>query len=231
LLDDGVAPQYQAAGLLDNWTVQASPISLAAYVEKLASLPLRAQPGTAWCDSAAMNVLGRVVEVVTKERFGAFVKRRILDPLQMNDTDFYVHGENRGRLIEVYEAGSQGRLLPCSARLGFNHPPSADLGGSGFVGTAADYLRLARMLLNGGVLEGVRRLEPEMVKRIATDHLGPEFGDRPFAGDAGWTVGGTGGGARLLWRCGQGSEGTRHCRFSGRIFLGRCCQHQFLDRF
>ena len=180
LLDDGVAPQYQAAGLLDNWTVQAGGISLAAYVEKLASLPLRAQPGTAWCYSEAMNVLGRVVEVVAKERFGAFVKRQILEPLQMYDTDFYVHAENLGRLVEVYEVDPQGRLLPCSARLGFNHPPSADLGGSGLVGTAADYLRFARMLLNGGVLDGVRLLDLDMVKQIATDHLGPEFGDTPL---------------------------------------------------
>ena len=180
LLDDGVAVQYQAAGLLDNWTVQAKGTSLAAYVEKLASLPLRAQPGHAWCYSEAMNVLGRVVEVVAKERFGAFVKRRILEPLQLNDTDFYVHPENLGRLVEVYEVDPGGRLLSCSDRLGFDHPPAADLGGSGLVGTAADYLRFARMLLNGGELDGVRLLNPDLVKQIATNHLGPEFGERPL---------------------------------------------------
>ena len=180
LLDDGVAAQYQAAGLLDNWKVQAKGTSLAAYVEKLASLPLRAQPGRAWCYSEAMNVLGRVVEVVAKERFGAFVKRRILAPLELNDTDFYVHPENRGRLVEVYEVDPAGRLLSCSDRLGFDHPPAADLGGSGLVGTAADYLRFARMLLNGGELDGVRLLNPDLVKQIATNHLGPEFGDRPL---------------------------------------------------
>ena len=180
LLDDGVAAQYQAAGLLDNWTVQAKGTSLAAYVEKLESLPLRAQPGRAWCYSEAMNVLGRVVEVVAKERFGAFVKRRILAPLELNDTDFYVHPENLGRLVEVYEVDSAGRLLSCTDRLGFDHPPAADLGGSGLVGTAADYLRFARMLLNGGELDGVRLLNPDLVKQIATNHLGPEFGDRPL---------------------------------------------------
>ncbi len=180
LLDDKVAAQYLAAGLLDNWTVQSTGISLAAYVEKLASLPLRSHPGTAWCYSEAMNVLGRVVEVVAKQRFGAFVKTRILEPLQLNDTDFYVHPENLGRLVEVYEVDPRGRLLPCSDRLGFNLPPAADLGGSGLVGTAADYLRFARMLLNGGELGGVRLLNPDMARLIATNHLGPEFGERPL---------------------------------------------------
>jgi CubicO group peptidase (beta-lactamase class C family) len=71
-------------------------------------------------------------------------------------------------------------LLPCSDRLGFNLPPAADLGGSGLVGTAADYLRFARMLLNGGELGGVRLLNPDMARLIATNHLGPEFGERPL---------------------------------------------------
>ncbi len=180
LLDDKVAPLYQAQGLLDNWTVQASGMPLAAYVTKLASLPLRAHPGTQWCYSEAMNVLGRVVEAVSKERFGTFVKRRILDPLHMKDTDFHVSPERKERLVEVYEVAPEGSLLACSDRLGFDHPPSADFGGSGLVGTAADYLRFARMLLNGGELEGVRLLDPDMTKRIVTNHLGPEFGERPL---------------------------------------------------
>ena len=180
LLDDQVAPLYQAQGLLDNWTVQATGISLADYVAKLAALPLRAHPGTHWCYSEAMNVLGRVVEVVSHERFGAFVKRRILAPLNMNDTDFYVPPQKKERLVEVYEVTPEGRLMACSERLGFDHPPAADFGGSGLVGTAADYLRFARMLLNGGELEGVRLLDADMAKRIVTNHLGPEFGERPL---------------------------------------------------
>ncbi len=180
LLDDGIAEQYLAAGLFDNWTVQPTGISLAAYVEKLASLPLRSHPGTQWCYSEAVNVLGRVVEVVSGQRLGTFVKQRILDPLGMNDTDFYVRPQNASRLVEVYEVDPRGRLSPISDRLGFDHPPSADLGGSGLVGTAADYLRFARMLLNRGELDGVRILNPDMAKLLVTNHLGPEFGERPL---------------------------------------------------
>ena len=180
LLDDPVAEQYASAGLHDNWTVQATGISLARYVERLASMPLRAQPGTQWCYSEAMNVLGRVVEVVSGQQFGAFLDDRIIKPLGMVDTGFHVCAGNRDRLIDVYQPGAEGGLVRISETLGFDFAPSADLGGSGLVGTAADYLRFARMLLGAGELDGVRILEPETARLLFTNHLGPEFGDRPL---------------------------------------------------
>ncbi|MGN6374485.1 MAG: serine hydrolase domain-containing protein [Sphingomonas sp.] len=180
LLDDPVAEQYFAAGLFDNWTVQRTGISLADYVDKLASFPLRAQPGTQWCYSEAMNVLGRVVEVVSGQRFGAFVHDRIIAPLGMVDTGFHVRPDNRDRLVEVYQPAPEGGLQRISDDLGFDASPSADFGGSGLVGTGADYLRFARMLLNGGELAGARILEPDTAKLLVTNHLGPEFGERPL---------------------------------------------------
>lgn len=180
LLDDPVAEQYLAAGLLDNWTVQATGISLADYVAKLASLPLRAQPGTAWCYSEAMNVLGRVIEVISGKRLGVFLHDHIIAPLGMVDTGFHVRPDNRDRLVDIYQPGDTGGLTSISATLGFNAPPAADLGGSGLVGTAADYLRFARMILGGGELEGVRILEQRTAKLLSTNHLGPEFGERPL---------------------------------------------------
>lgn len=180
LLDDTVAEQYFAAGLFDNWTVQQTGVSLADYVKKLASFPLRAQPGTAWCYSEAMNVLGRVVEVVSGERFGALLHDRIIAPLGMIDTGFHVRPDNKHRLVDVYQPAPAGGLSCISNDLGFDFPPSADLGGSGLVGTAADYLRFARMVLNGGQLDGVRILESDIFKLLVTNHLGPEFGERPL---------------------------------------------------
>jgi len=180
LLDDAVAEQYFAADLFDNWTVQPTGMSLADYVRKLASFPLRAQPGTAWCYSEAMNVLGRVVEVISGNRFGAFLHDRVTAPLGMIDTGFHVRPDNEDRLVDVYQPGPEGGLLNISDDLGFDTLPSADLGGSGLVGTAADYLRFARMLLNRGELDGVRILEPEIFKLLVSNHLGPEFGERPL---------------------------------------------------
>lgn len=180
LLDDPVAEQYLAAGLLDNWTVQPTGISLADYVAKLAALPLRAQPGTAWCYSEAMNVLGRVVEIVSGKRLGPFLNEGIIASLGMVDTGFHVRPHDKDRLVDVYQPGEDGGLTRISDALGFDFPPSADLGGSGLVGTAADYLRFARMILGGGELDGVRILAPETAKLLSTNHLGPEFGERPL---------------------------------------------------
>lgn len=180
LLDDPVAEQYLEAGLLDNWTVQPTGISLADYVAKLAALPLRAQPGAAWCYSEAMNVLGRVVEVVSGKRLGAFLRERIIAPLGMVDTDFHVRPHDKDRLVDVYQPGEGGGLTRISDALGFDFPPSADLGGSGLVGTAADYLRFARMILGGGELDSVRILDPDIAKLLFTNHLGAEFGERPL---------------------------------------------------
>lgn len=180
LLDDAIAERYFAAGLFDNWTVQPTGISLTGYVEKLASFPLRAQPGTAWCYSEAMNVLGRVVEVASGQRFGTFLHDRIIAPLEMADTSFHVRPDNEDRLVDVYQPGPEGGLLNISDDLGFDFPPSADLGGSGLVGTASDYLRFARMILSGGTLDGVRILEPDAARLLVTNHLGSEFGERPL---------------------------------------------------
>lgn len=180
LADDPVAEQYLAAGLMDNWTVQPTGISLADYVAKLASFPLRTQPGTQWCYSEAMNVLGRVVEIVSGRRFGDVLRDRILQPLGMVDTGFQVRPDNRERLVDVYQPDPDGGLLRISDQLGFDFAPSADLGGSGLVGTAADYLRFARMLLNGGELDGVRILDADTARLLSTNHLGPEFGERPL---------------------------------------------------
>lgn len=180
LLDDNVAGQYAAAGLLDNWTVQPTGVSLADYVAKLASFPLRAQPGTQWCYSEAMNVLGRVIEIVSGQRLGDVLHDRIFSPLGMIDTGFHVRPDNKDRLVDVYQPDPAGGLQRISDQLGFDFPPSADLGGSGLVGTAADYLRFARMILGGGTLDGVRILEPEVAKMLVSNHLGPEFGERPL---------------------------------------------------
>jgi CubicO group peptidase (beta-lactamase class C family) len=180
LLDDPIAERYLAAGLLDNWPVQATGISLAGYVEKLAAFPLRSQPGTAWCYSEALNVLGRVIEVVSGQRLGRYLHDRIIAPLGMTDTGFHVETKDKDRLVDVYQPRPEGGLLRMSAELGFDFPPSADLGGSGLVGTAADYLRFARMLLNGGEVDGIRLLDTDVSKLLVTNHLGPEFGDCPL---------------------------------------------------
>jgi CubicO group peptidase (beta-lactamase class C family) len=136
----------------------------------IARLPLAHQPGTRWDYSHATDVLGRVVEVAAGERLGAFLERRILAPLGMTDTAFWVPEAKHARLAEAFakdpETGADVVTLPVRQRRGL------ESGGGGLVGTALDYARFLQMLANGGELGGVRLLGRKTVELMTADHLG-----------------------------------------------------------
>ena len=159
-------------------------ISLEEYAKRVSKLPLIAHPGTQWNYSIAMDILGRVVEVVSGQRYGDFLDERIFKPLKMNDAAFFVHPSEVDRLAANYVStpNNDGLILsddPSTST--FLNRPGADMGGSGMLCTAADYLRFAQMLLNGGELEGVRILEEKSVIEMTKNQLGPEFGDSPLS--------------------------------------------------
>lgn len=157
-------------------------VSLAEHVRQLASRPLAAQPGTQWEYADAMAVLARLVEVVSGQRFGDFVRQRILAPLGMIDTDFHVPSHKAKRLARLYEqAPSRGFVGTDGYGGDYTKPPTIEGGSTGLVGTASDYVRFAQMLLNGGELDGVRVLSPTSIKLMMSNHLGPEFGETPLA--------------------------------------------------
>jgi CubicO group peptidase (beta-lactamase class C family) len=143
----------------------------AQFVERLAKLPLAYQPGTTWDYSHSTDVLGRLVEVVSGKTLYAFEKERILDPLGMVDTSFYVTDEGKqGRIAEPF---ADDRNFGVNAN--FNDPRVArkwESGGGGMVSTAIDYARFLQMLLDGGALEGKRILGPKTIAYMTADHLG-----------------------------------------------------------
>jgi CubicO group peptidase (beta-lactamase class C family) len=162
--DTLVKQAYKAANLRDpNQT-------LAEFVSKLSLLPLAYQPGTTWEYSFSTDVLGRVVEVVSGVPFDQFVAERILKPLGMNSTGFFVPEAQMERLAEPQVDPTAGRR-PALAEV--TRKPRWPSGGGGLVSTAADYLRFSQMLLNGGELDGVRILSPHAVALMTTDHLPP----------------------------------------------------------
>jgi CubicO group peptidase (beta-lactamase class C family) len=140
-------------------------------IGRLAKIPLANQPGTVWEYSHATDVIGRLIEVISRQSLYQFEKERLLDPLGMKDTSFYVTDKRKQeRIVEPF---ANDRNFGIDAD--FNDPRVAqkwESGGGGMVGTTMDYARFLQMLLNGGSLDGKRVLSPKTVAYMTADHLG-----------------------------------------------------------
>jgi CubicO group peptidase (beta-lactamase class C family) len=145
----------------------------AEFAERLAKLPLAEQPGTLWDYGHSTDVLGRVIEVVSGRSLFQFEKQRLLDPLGMTDTAFYVaDAAKRPRIAEPMP--DDRFVTPVAGIRDPMVPRRWESGGAGMVGTIGDYARFAQMLLNGGTFEGRRYLKPETIALMTSDHIGPE---------------------------------------------------------
>jgi CubicO group peptidase (beta-lactamase class C family) len=144
----------------------------AEFAERIAALPLAEQPGTVWDYGHSTDVLGRVIEVVSGQLLFDFEKQRLLDPLGMTDTAFYV--ADAGKRPRLAEPMPNDRLIAPMAEVSDPMTPRrSQSGGAGMVGTIDDYARFAQMLLNGGTLDGRRYLKPETIALMTSDHIGP----------------------------------------------------------
>jgi CubicO group peptidase (beta-lactamase class C family) len=165
--DSAVRKLYAQADLFNGDTDNAE------FSERIAKLPLAEQPGTLWDYGHSTDVLGRVIEVISGQSLFQFEKQRLLDPLGMTDTAFYVADPAKRPLIA--EPMPEDRWI--SPVAGIRDPMLPRLwesGGAGMVGTIGDYARFAQMLLNGGTFEGRRYLKPETIALMTSDHIGPE---------------------------------------------------------
>ena len=152
--------------------------TLGAFVSRLATLPLNFEPGTRWHygpSGTSMNVLGRLVEVISHQSLDRFLADRIFMPLEMRDTHYYVPDAKLGRFTALYKPGGDQKIEidepPTSASL--NVREGTYFGGSGgLVSTATDYFRFQQMMLNGGELDGVRLLGRKTVELITANHTG-----------------------------------------------------------
>jgi len=136
--------------------------SNAEFAETIAGLPLEHQPGTVWEYSHATDVLGRLVEVASGERFDRYLKAHIFDPLGMTETAFFGPWNDAARLAQPPSATPLHDATRETRRLS---------GGGGLISTAHDYLRFARMLANGGALDGVRVIRADTLASMLQDHV------------------------------------------------------------
>jgi CubicO group peptidase (beta-lactamase class C family) len=165
--DGAVRKLYADADLFN------SDVDNAEFVKRVAALPLAEQPGTLWDYGHSTDVLGRVIEVASGQSLFLFEKQRLLDPLGMIETAFYVADATKRPLLA--EPMPDDRSI--SPVAGIRDPMMQrrwESGGAGMVGTIGDYARFAQMLLNGGTLDGRRYLKPETIALMTSDHLGPE---------------------------------------------------------
>jgi CubicO group peptidase (beta-lactamase class C family) len=164
---------YVAAGLFKGDYTNAE------FADKIAQLPLSYEPGTTWDYSHSTDILGRLVEVVSGMSLYQFEKQRLLDPLGMKDTGFYV--TDQAKHVRIAEPYPNDRAIGIDAA--FNDPRVAgkwESGGGGMVSTATDYARFLQMLLNGGTLDGKRYLSPKTVAFMTSDQLGPGIVPGPY---------------------------------------------------
>ena len=166
--------------------VKADPMSLnIGLVEmghRLAKVPLLFDPGARWSYSIAVDVQALLVETLSGQKFADYVRQHVLEPLGMRETAWRQPDERLPRLAAMYRK-SEGKLVrdadANTRRLNF-HDNTLTGGGFGLASTVDDYMRLARMLLNAGELDGARILKQSTVKLMSTDQLDPRITERLF---------------------------------------------------
>ena len=183
----GSAPELQeryAAAGLTQWYFADKVRPIGALVDTIASLPFEAQPGERFVYGYSTDILGAVIEKVSGLPLDRFLASRILEPLKMTDTHFFLPASKVSRLATVYSGAANASVqrAPETTKtmwgggLGQGHytdgPRAAFSGGAGLLSTASDYARFLQMMLNKGELDGVRLLSPKTVELMTVNHIG-----------------------------------------------------------
>ena len=155
------------------------------WLADIASLPLVHQPGDRLTYSHATEVLGIILSRIEGKSLHDVLTERVLQPLGMSDTGFYVSPEKRARTATMYRLGDSGLQHDAMGPIPVREPRFCQ-GGAGLVSTADDYLRFARMLLGGGEVDGVRVLSEDSVRLMRTDQLTADQKHHPFLGMPFW---------------------------------------------
>lgn len=191
-LDGGITP-----GIVSRFPIPGAPPSsptpdLKTFSERLAKLPLIAEPGTKWSYSISLDLMGRVIEAASGMDFEAFLQTRIFNPLKMTSTYFQVPVSETKRFVTNY-APVNGILFPLdpAATSIYLDKPAFAFGGAGLVCSARDYDRFLAMLLNGGTLDGVTIMSPQTAA-LGMSNLLPDGAstEGTFAAGSGFGAGG-----------------------------------------
>ncbi|MEK9992472.1 MAG: serine hydrolase domain-containing protein [Paracoccaceae bacterium] len=194
-----VAPYYRQAELMENGYRDLGDI-----ISILSELPLVFNPGSHWRYSVATDVLAYLLETVTQKTITELLRKYILNPLEMSDTNFTIEPENQHRIMQVYGVRSLSELpvlkrlphdLSKPANLGRSHPldyPEFRRGGYGLFSTISDYMKFANMLRDGKTIDGQVILSAGMwnlmhTARVSFPNNTFRINDEPFCG-YGWNL-------------------------------------------
>ena len=175
MMRSAVDAAYRRAKLTDRQT----PGGLQEMVDQLAQIPLEFSPGTKWNYSVSIDVMGYLVEKLSGQSFGEFLRTRLFGPLGMTDTAFWVPEDKLDRFTSCYQPEGRGpgiKVQDDARESTYANLPLLESGGGGLVSTAHDYLRFCRMMLNGGSLDGVQILSPKTVALFSLNYL-PDNGE------------------------------------------------------
>ena len=174
---------YEDAGIIDLFTTQE--ITIADNIKKLATLPLHHNPGEKFTYSESYDVLGYFIEIVSGEPFDVYLQNHIFEPLEMNNTAFYLPKSKENRLVAV-QTKEDGKWI--NYPITFydpNYPITGAKtffsGGAGLSSTAEDYAKFLQMYLNNGELNGTRLLSRTTIRTIMANQIGDLWGEDPKA--------------------------------------------------
>ncbi len=166
--DDPVNTAFRDKGVLASK-------DLDELITKVSEIPLLYQPGEQWVYSIAVDIQGYIVQKISGQKFGDFLHERIFEPLQMNDTRFYVLPEDKNRFAEVHnwdkDTNALAEMPQRTDRPGFDDPNRLESGGGGLVSSTHDYARFLQMMVNGGELDGKRIISEQSVNTMRTNSL------------------------------------------------------------
>lgn len=196
---------YSKEGIVIAFSTE--DISAQENVEKLATLPLHHNPGDRWTYGMGLDVLVSVVEIISEQPFNEFLRERIFEPLQMDDTWFYLPEDKIDRLVPIIQK-EEGKWKNFKADFYNPDYPITGArklysGGAGLSSTVLDYAKFLQMYLNGGSYNGYQLLSPTTIETIMANQIGSLWtGDRHYGLVFGVTN------EKAISRGGQGSEGT-----------------------
>jgi CubicO group peptidase (beta-lactamase class C family) len=171
----GLGDQHPVDAVYRSMRIRSAGVetTMVEFMEKLAQVPLRYQPGTAYMYSLSTDACGALIERISGVPFAEYLQHNIFDPLGMVDTSFQVAPEQVERFAANYSRNPDKTttLFDDPATSAFTRPPAFASGGGGLTGTTADYIRFCEMLRQGGELDEHRIIGPRTLDLMKMNHL------------------------------------------------------------